>query len=131
MSKRIKISLHQAEALAMYLQSCIGSPAKTEDKIKEFLLARGAQSFLLKTKNFLSKLSVGVKRGDSFVQLSEHEALSLCVYFQRYQLPVFLFPFEATVLEIIRAQFPELTDMLLKQKNKLKLNQYETTETTV
>jgi hypothetical protein len=115
---KIKATYRELEAFQNYLDLCIKGSAKTQDGVKEYLLA----SSLKQLQNRIVKKMINAfcneielrkpditKERLYLIKIMNDEVLSLCIYFNRHTIHSFLLPLQTFILqripvEVINAQ---------------------------
>lgn len=117
--QRVKIQYSIVQGFINYLEDCVFSTAKTNDLIKEYLIAKTTQQIIYKLQQLNLKYQHRhpTEYKTKSIALTELELICLSFYFERYEVPVWLLPTQYDFLECLRINFPLLAHILGKKQN--------------
>jgi hypothetical protein len=123
---KVEMNYRETECLYEYLKGCITQGPKTIDSEKEYLFACHIQQIMKRLfKKMGDVFSMGFNSAKKHkIKLEPPEVLSLYKYFNRYELPAFLF----NIREQVYAYFKQNNNLLdIINQNKKYESTYKNT----
>lgn len=97
---KAKLNWRELEAFSFYLNHCIMHVVKSQDKVKEYLLADALKSLM---QRMIKKQDANFYHGTEnkkkyTINVNNNEAVALSIYFNRSSVSFFLIPVQEQIL---------------------------------
>lgn len=97
---KVKLNYRELEAFSFYLNHCIMNVVKSQDKVKEYLLAAALNSLM---QRIIKKQDANFYHGTEnkkkyTININNNEAVALSIYFNRCNVSMFLIPTQEQIL---------------------------------